>query len=110
MASNDCRWPSRSALSISRAYWQPAHGNTSVARPSSSSFSRSDMSDGGAAASLDPSIPHAVHRLDRVEARLERLELASNALHVRGDRVVVEHDVRRIHQLLPVLDVPGMAR
>src|ERR1700728_3425824 len=108
MASNDCLSPSRSASSISRAYSHPAHGSTSVASPSSSSFSRSDMSDGGAAASLDPSIPHTVRGLDRIEARIERLEFASDALHVRGDGVVVEHDIRRIHQLLAILHVPRM--
>src|SRR5207247_9841038 len=38
------------------------------------------------------------------------LELAPDALHVRGDGRVVDHDVRVAHQLLAVLDVPGKAR
>ncbi len=42
--------------------------------------------------------------------RLEHLELPADALDVRGDGVVVEHDVRRVHELLAVLHVAGMLR
>jgi hypothetical protein len=40
-ASSDCCSLSRSIFSISRAYWQPAHGSTSVVSASSSSLVRS---------------------------------------------------------------------
>ena len=38
------------------------------------------------------------------------MELAANALDVRRDRVVVEDGLCGIHELLPVLDVPRVAR
>ena len=40
-ASSDCCSLSRSTVSISRAYWQPAHGSASVVNASSSSLVRS---------------------------------------------------------------------
>src|SRR5262245_30056990 len=63
-----------------------------------------------ASGSLHPSIAHAVDGLHGVEARIERLELAAQALDMRGDGVVVEHDVGRVHELLAILDVAGMTR
>jgi len=41
MASSDCCSLSRKTFSISRAYWQPAHGSVSVVSASSSSLVRS---------------------------------------------------------------------
>ena len=38
-----------------------------------------------------PAIAHAVDGVDAVERRIDRLELAADALDVRGDRAVVDH-------------------
>src|SRR5512146_3329115 len=83
----------------------PSQGSTSVARPSSSSFSRSDTG-----ASLHPAVTHPVDGLQRVECRFDVLELAPYTLHVRGDGVVIEYDVGGVHELLTVVYVPRMTR
>src|SRR5437773_10544796 len=57
-----------------------------------------------------PAISQAVDRVDGGESCVHGLELAPDALHVRSDGRVVDHDVRVAHQLLAVLDVPGEAR
>ncbi len=44
---------------------------------------------------LAPAIAHAVDRRDPVERRIDRLELAADALDVRRDRAVVDDDARR---------------
>src|SRR3954470_2391346 len=62
------------------------------------------------AASGVPSIPEAVDSVDGGELRIYRLELAPDALHVRGDGRVVDHDVRIAHQALAILDVARIAR
>src|SRR5690349_24302248 len=56
-----------------------------------------------------PAVAQTVHRVDGVEGAVHRLELAADALHVRGDGRVVDHDVRVAHQRFAILDVPGIA-
>src|SRR5215831_893633 len=58
---------------------------------------------------LPPAVAHAVDALDAVEPGVERRELPADALDVRGDRAVVHDHARLAHQLLAVLDVPGVA-
>ena len=53
-------------------------------------------------------MPYTV--VDPVERRVERQELAPDALDVRRDRAVVDDDVGVAHQRVAVLDVAGMAR
>ncbi len=105
IAVSDWLSASRSAFSISWAYLYPAHGSTSV-----SETQEQQLQPQRHARLLDPAIPHAIDGLDAVELRLEHLELPPDALDVRGDGVVVEHDVRRVHELLAVLHVAGMLR
>src|SRR4051812_39122765 len=57
-----------------------------------------------------PPVTEAVDRVDGGERRVYRLELAPDALHVRGDGRVVDHDVRIAHQALAILDVARIAR
>src|SRR5687767_15861851 len=54
-----------------------------------------------------PSIAQPIHRIDAVESGIGRQEFAPHALHVRGDRAVVDDDVRLGHELIPVLDMAG---
>jgi hypothetical protein len=44
-----------------------------------------------------PAVAHAVHRFDGVEVGIDGMELATDTLDVRRDRVVVEHGLRRVH-------------
>src|SRR5262245_20284844 len=61
-------------------------------------------------ASGEPAIAHAVRGFDGGEGGVEGEELPADALDVRGDRVVVEHDVRGVHELLAILHVAGETR
>src|SRR4051812_9968842 len=118
-ASSDCCSLSRNTDSISRAYWHPAHGSVSVVSASNSSLVRSRKGEIGPkfsrsvirpTALFHPAVAHAVHGVHGIELLVDDLEFAADALDVRGDRVVVEHHVRRIHELLAVLHVAGMLR
>src|SRR5436190_20845646 len=57
-----------------------------------------------------PSISEAVDGIDRAEFLVGGLELAPDALDVRGDGGVVDHDVRVAHQLLAILHMARIAR
>src|SRR5215470_9012982 len=63
----------------------------------------------GSGGLFDPAVAHAVDGLQAVECWLDALELAPDALHVRGDGVVIEHHIGRIHELLTAAHVSGMA-
>src|SRR5688572_3669499 len=52
-----------------------------------------------------PAIAHAVHRFDRVEARVRRGQLSAYALDVRGDGAFVDDHAGVAHELLAALDV-----
>src|SRR5690606_10465457 len=97
-ASRACSWPWRSRLSISRTKRPPAQGRARIDSATSSSLARSDISG-------PPAVAGAVHGLDLVEGRIQRLELPPDALDVRGDNGVVHHHLRLAHQLLAALDV-----
>src|SRR5690606_33538196 len=93
VVSSAASWPLRNVFSICCAYFQPAHGRISVSRLSSSNLVRRDIRRVARLRSgFLPPVAHAVHGLDVVEVRVDGLELAADALDVRGDGVVVQHD------------------
>src|SRR5690606_7745547 len=75
------------------------------ARASQGRALRAGRSGGGFGLSGLPSIAHAVGRLDGVERRVDRGELAPDALDVGGNRAVVDDQIRLAHQLVAALDV-----
>src|SRR5262249_35718909 len=58
--------------------------------------------------SVDPAITHAVYGLHGVELGINALEFPADAFDVRGDGVVIQHNVGCVHELLSVLDMAGV--
>src|SRR6185312_11844533 len=57
-----------------------------------------------------PAVAHAIHRIDGIKVGVDCEKLLPDALHVRGDRAVVDHDLCVSHELIAVLYVTWKLR
>src|SRR4051812_5111098 len=57
-----------------------------------------------------PAVTHAVDRRNAAKRRIQRDELAANALDVRSDGAVVDDDAGVAHQAVAILDMAGESR